>query len=603
VTVRRVSGSGLIDQLQRSHQFVLGVLVSVLLLSVATSGYLILLSQPRLTAYVELAREARDAYEGMLDQETGLRAWLATDDGRFLQPYAAGRAHTDSAARELVAARQDNPEVADHVMSMLVTRQRWEVWATRAASTRYSVADRVNGTLTRFLLRGKGLFDVYRRAEARSTDQIKALRTKALARQRTALIAVLVSFVLLVGASAAWTIRRRRQLHMLIVRPVRSLRQTIAALRTGDLTVRTPATAVPELEEIGQALGALASELEAAQVAAAIREERLAVQARRLQTVVTVGREITGSLSVRYVSGTITSASTQLLGVPTALWLPREDDQFVVGGSSHVAGDVRPGPSAPSPLVEEAAASARKVTGARVSAYPLILAGRVTAVLEAVAVSVDPDTEQVLDALLSTAAAALESAHLHSTARAQADLDALTGLPNRRRFEGDIEAEWERCRRYGRPMSVVMLDLDHFKILNDEHGHVLGDEVLRNVGIAVSDVLRTTDVAFRYGGEEFVVLLQETGLEEAATAAERLRAAVARVSLSEYPGVTVTASVGVAARRSNMSHYTELVVQADRALYKAKRLGRNRVCAFGLPPRQRLVQPRGRPEVGDEAAQ
>jgi diguanylate cyclase (GGDEF)-like protein len=390
---------------------------------------------------------------------------------------------------------------------------------------------------------------------------------------------------------------------MLIVRPVRSLRQTIAALRTGDLTVRTPATAVPELEEIGQALGALASELEAAQVAAAIREERLAVQARRLQTVVTVGREITGSLSVRYVSGTITSASTQLLGVPTALWLPREDDQFVVGGSSHVAGDVRPGPSAPSPLVEEAAASARKVAGARVSAYPLILAGRVTAVLEAVAVSVDPDTEQVLDALLSTAAAALESAHLHSTARAQADLDALTGLPNRRRFEGDIEAEWERCRRYGRPMSVVMLDLDHFKILNDEHGHALGDEVLRNVGIAVSDVLRTTDVAFRYGGEEFVVLLQETGLEEAATAAERLRAAVARVSLSEYPGVTVTASVGVAARRSNMSHYTELVVQADRALYKAKRLGRNRVSAFGLPPRQRLVQPRGRPEVGDEAAQ
>ena len=194
---------------------------------------------------------------------------------------------------------------------------------------------------------------------------------------------------------------------------------------------------------------------------------------------------------------------------------------------------------------------------------------------------VDEDTEQVLTSLLATAAAALESAHLHSTARELADMDGLTQLPNRRRFELDIDTEWERCRRYGRPLSMLMLDLDHFKRLNDEHGHLLGDQVLREVAQAVSSVLRTTDTAYRYGGEEIAVLLRETGLEDAAGAAERIRAAVAGVSIAGHPDVSVSTSAGVAARHTRMSHYTALVEQADRALYDAKRAGRNRVAVSG----------------------
>src|SRR5699024_6820877 len=118
-------------------------------------------------------------------------------------------------------------------------------------------------------------------------------------------------------------------------------------------------------------------------------------------------------------------------------------------------------------------------------AYPLVLAGMVTAVLEAHTTSVDEDTEQVPAALLSTAAASLESAHLHSAARELADMDGLTSLPNRRRFEVDVDTEWDRARRYGRPLSLVMMDLDHFKRLNDEHGHLLGDQVLRDVAGAI----------------------------------------------------------------------------------------------------------------------
>ena len=106
----------------------------------------------------------------------------------------------------------------------------------------------------------------------------------------------------------------------------------------------------------------------------------------------------------------------------------------------------------PPSVVLTAAADALPITAGDRRAYPLVLAGMVTAVLEVDTPIVDEDTEQVLSSLLSTAAAALESAHLHSTAREQAEMDGLTQLPNRRRFEHDIDTEWERCRRYGRPM-------------------------------------------------------------------------------------------------------------------------------------------------------
>ena len=231
--------------------------------------------------------------------------------------------------------------------------------------------------------------------------------------------------------------------------------------------------------------------------------------------------------------------------------------------SSDPHGAAAPASLTPPPVVLTAAADALPVTSGDRRAYPLVLAGMVTAVLEVETPIVDEDTEQVLSSLLSTAAAALESAHLHSTARELADIDGLTHLPNRRRFELDIDTEWERCRRYGRPISLVMMDLDHFKRLNDQHGHLLGDQVLREVATAIGEALRSTDTAYRYGGEEIVVLLRETGLEDAAAAAERLREAVAGVALAEHPEVTVSTSAGVAR-----------AALGDVALHRAGRQGR-----------------------------
>jgi diguanylate cyclase (GGDEF)-like protein len=400
--------------------------------------------------------------------------------------------------------------------------------------------------------------------------------------QSEALVAVLVSYLVLLGASAAVTVRRRRRLTTVILEPIEDLHSTVVRLRDGDLTARTAETSVPELSEIGTALGELAAELDDAGTQATAREIRLAFLAHRFETVVRVGREIAGSLSIRYVSSTVTTAAAELLGTPTTLWVRGDQEEFRVSHRSADAhGTLPPATLTPPAVVLAAAADAQPSSSADRRAYPLVLAGLVTAVLEVETPVVDEDTEKVLVSLLATAAASLESAHLHSTARELADMDGLTHLPNRRRFELDIDTEWERCRRYGRPMSLVMMDLDHFKRLNDEHGHLLGDQVLREVATAVGAVLRTTDTAYRYGGEEIVVLLRETGLEDAVAAAERLREAVSAISLADHPQVSVSTSAGVAARHSTMSHYTGLVAQADKALYEAKRLGRDRVAVAG----------------------
>lgn len=156
--------------------------------------------------------------------------------------------------------------------------------------------------------------------------------------------------------------------------------------------------------------------------------------------------------------------------------------------------------------------------------------------------------------------------------------DGLTGIFNRRHLDALLEAEFARFRRYGNPFSILMIDLDHFKHVNDRHGHQAGDEVLREAAHRVAAGIRTSDMLARYGGEEFAVLLAETPLEGALMLAQRLRGAIAESPVRHLDtDIPVTASLGVAEARSDMASHRELVEAADGALYLAKRLGRNRV--------------------------
>ena len=158
--------------------------------------------------------------------------------------------------------------------------------------------------------------------------------------------------------------------------------------------------------------------------------------------------------------------------------------------------------------------------------------------------------------------------------RRQASTDPLTSLYNRRYITDILQDETRRAKRQDNPFSVVMMDIDHFKSINDTHGHDVGDRVLQAVSKTISAQLREVDVLARWGGEEFLILLRGTDLEGAHQAAEKCRTALAAESIKEQ--VQVTASFGVAQAQNDES-VRELVHRADTALYAAKSAGRNRV--------------------------
>lgn len=154
-----------------------------------------------------------------------------------------------------------------------------------------------------------------------------------------------------------------------------------------------------------------------------------------------------------------------------------------------------------------------------------------------------------------------------------ASTDELTGVKNRRRFREDLELLSSQAERMKSPLSLILLDIDHFKTYNDTFGHPAGDAVLRQVGRMLRTTLRSHDVVARYGGEEFVVLLPATGADEAVEVAERLRGTIAEHA---WPHRPVTASFGVATSGPDTPDAAALVDRADRALYRSKEAGRNR---------------------------
>ena len=192
-----------------------------------------------------------------------------------------------------------------------------------------------------------------------------------------------------------------------------------------------------------------------------------------------------------------------------------------------------------------------------------------------------PEHQRLLESLALQIAAALQNAHLYELAM----VDGLTGLFVRRYFDARIDEEIERSRRYGTPFSVVMMDVDDFKKLNDTYGHLVGDRVLKAIANVVKEQMRGVDTAARYGGEELAVILPRTEMVGAYTLAERIREAIAelRITTDEDPprALGVTASLGIAAYpESKAGSGEDLVRRADRALYRAKKTGKNRVELF-----------------------
>jgi len=324
-------------------------------------------------------------------------------------------------------------------------------------------------------------------------------------------------------------------------------------------------------------------------------EERRAAQ---LETINALAKQTAAVLDLKELLPTVCALVLQSFPVDQVAVLLKEGDLLVVSAQQ---GRLTPllaeGASLPagSGLAARAMTSGKTVVendvrkvGGYVAGYsetvsemclPLVSAGQPLGVLaleSAGAGAFRPADLRALESVADICAIAIQNAHYFEQARRMAFVDGLTGVYNRRYFEQRILEELERAARYSGGLAVLMLDIDHFKRVNDEFGHLLGDEVLRQLSTILAQQLRKVDVVCRYGGEEFSILVPQTTGEHAVGVAEKLRRVIEDWN---FPGVPrpVTVSIGVADFPENGATRDELVKAADAALYAAKQAGRNRV--------------------------
>jgi diguanylate cyclase (GGDEF)-like protein len=219
---------------------------------------------------------------------------------------------------------------------------------------------------------------------------------------------------------------------------------------------------------------------------------------------------------------------------------------------------------------------------------PLLAGGRALGALDVtLRAPLGIDDVKVLELLAAAAAVALQNAHLYQETQRLATTDALTGLSNYRHFHDLLGLEVQRARRMGYPVGLLVMDLDHFKLVNDRHGHLVGDIALQQVAVLLQRRLRRTDVIGRIGGEEFAVILPGDALAEVAIVAEKLRSGVEEMpplkgGMATEP-TAVTLSVGATSLPPDVVDARLLMSCADWAMYRAKHYGRNQVQLWNDP--------------------
>ncbi|HUH08453.1 MAG TPA: sensor domain-containing diguanylate cyclase [Egibacteraceae bacterium] len=386
-----------------------------------------------------------------------------------------------------------------------------------------------------------------------------------------------------------------------VISPVRRAADVARAVAGGDLRDRLEPRGGRELADLATALNLMSTEL-----GIRMREvERSRDELRR--SLARLGATLSSSLDLnRTLAVVVETAMDTLVADRGALLLftPERDALYTKIGrglgkqaprmlvGEGLAGYVaRTGNALRLPAdAEEAPEPAHgEPVGASQLIVPMLGRGRIIGVLSLFRDEGGPEfTQDDLDTMRSfagQASVAVENVMLHQEAQRLSITDQLTGLWNLRYFNLQAEREIEGARRSGRPLSVAIIDIDHFKSVNDTYGHQVGDMVLIEVASRMRDSTRAPDVVARYGGEEFVALLPGTGLEGGVTMVERIRAAVAASPVETTIGarqlLTVTCSVGIATFPDHGSTLEELVGSADAALYAAKSSGRNRVIAAG----------------------
>lgn len=364
----------------------------------------------------------------------------------------------------------------------------------------------------------------------------KALIDAAEARTRNRLLAGLLACLALVGVVAYLQGRA-------IVRNLRRFATAARGIAQGSLRERVPVRGRDEFAELGAALNDMAAQLEARLAELEAERGRVRDALARFGEALTATHDAMQLLSiVAATAAEATSARGSRIVLP--------DGTVVASGDADGEGE-------------------------RLM-LPLTASGERFGTLELVGDSFSKEERINAASLVAHAVVALENARLHGMVERQALVDGLTGLANRRAASDALHAEAVRAQRLESPLSVVLADLDGFKEVNDEHGHAVGDGVLRAFAEVLRDTLRESDLAGRWGGEEFLLLLPGADEEGAAQLAERVRIGFAARRIPSVPELRVTASFGVA-EYAGETNTEELLAAADDALYRAKRGGKDRV--------------------------
>ncbi|WP_257456450.1 GGDEF domain-containing protein [Archangium lipolyticum] len=429
------------------------------------------------------------------------------------------------------------------------------------------------------------------------------------------LVAVLVLGTMLIIATGV-------SLHLFLTRPLRRLTAAMRRAEEGDFLVRAEVRGTDEISRLGSAFNAMLAritsmkaeeidthrDLQVTKWKLSLKEE-LEERIAELALLFDVARSVNSTIELSELLSRITQMVPERLHIPhfsTMLVNPDgvleikstfpadpalDGMTFQIGeGACGRAAETHRAVYVPD-VTDPSSVFARRalLPGHEVGALlcvPMVHMNSVLGVLNfrrPEVASFAPEELELLSAVADQVATAVKNAMLHAEAVKLTMTDPLTGLPNRRHLFARLELEVARAQRFGSPVSILMVDIDHFKKLNDAAGHRAGDDTLRRVCDVLRARVRKVDTLARYGGEEFMLVLSQVSKEDAYEVAEKLRRAVAeapQLAAPTQPGGHITVSIGVASIPADASIQDTLVDCADAALYASKRGGRNRVTCY-----------------------
>jgi diguanylate cyclase (GGDEF)-like protein len=503
---------------------------------------------------------SQELLTAMLDQETGARGFFETRDPVFLQPWTRG---SHAAVASLAQLR--SLVRGDSVLTRMVAvqNQRATAWHSVAAAAIATLRGGGHSEALVAALRSKGRMDSFRAANAAFQARVDSQSRSDLARASVIAVAVAASLALVLVWLGLMLTRRSKRLEAIRQHDQSELREL---LQVSESEQESRKLLIRHIEKILP--GALAAVFNRNN-----SDDRL---------------EATLS-----ESGVEVAADSPLSPINAERLRPRSCMAVRLSRGYYQGPDDHP-------LVSCEICGGMRETSV---CQPLLVGGQVIgSVLVVTDNPIDGYRRGRISESIVQATPILANQRNLNLAETRAASDALTGLPNRRSADATLKRMAAHAGRAISPLAAILLDLDHFKVINDRYGHESGDKVLALVGRILNSTIRGSDFAARFGGEEFLILLPDTDREGAVTVAEKIRSEIAR---SEVPGIggPLAASLGVAILPGDASESDELLRKADRALYTAKESGRNRVHAFTSKSStmQTRPAPASAPEDADQA--